>query len=281
MKGRLSDIKRIEIGDHDRYRNGIFVERVTLSEAFHFHWHGYYEIEYVTGGQGSERINGEEITLLPGVMHVVSPSDFHELIPQPSLSLIKICFDASDVDHVAVSAFSESTEKRLFCFTGEDKEHFDRLFLDAAFQTEKWGGSERYPQAIRRLLEGILLSASEYVPMAATRGEVSKTQNAVARVLPYVHANYMHTLSLSEVAEKMHFSAAYLSRCFHESMGVTFSQYVRNLRMELAARLLSNTDADVTDVCYEVGFSSPASFSNDFKKHFDMTPSEYRRRRKA
>ena len=45
MKGRLSDIKRIEIGDHDRYRNGIFVERVTLSDAFHFHWHGYYEID--------------------------------------------------------------------------------------------------------------------------------------------------------------------------------------------------------------------------------------------
>ena len=70
--------------------------------------------EYVTGGQGSERINGEEITLLPGVMHVVSPSDFHELIPQPSLSLIKICFHTSMQITCTRSLFPRLPKKCIF-----------------------------------------------------------------------------------------------------------------------------------------------------------------------
>jgi len=52
------------------------------------------------------------------------------------------------------------------------------------------------------------------------------------------------------------------------------------LRLEFAARLILNTDTEITDICYEAGFSSPQSFSNEFKKTYNLTPTEYRQKKK-
>ena len=58
---------------------------------------------------------------------------------------------------------------------------------------------------------------------------------------------------------------------------MTFVQYVKHLRIEMAAKLLANTDSDITAICYEIGYSSPASFSNEFKKAYKVSPTEYRK----
>ena len=278
MKGKIHEIKKIAISDHNSYQNRVIVERVLLDAPFGFHWHSYYEIEYVTGGSGEELINGELVSLFPGVMHVVSPADFHELLPTPSLSLIKICFDTADIDPSVLTALSVPTANRRFCFTGQKKELFDSLFFSIALQSEMLCGEADDPRMLRRQLETILLSAKKHDDRIE-RTPPSKKQSSINATLAYVQSNFTQPLSLVEVAAHLHFSPSYLSRSFHESLGISFSKYVRHLRMELAARLLLNTDSDVTDICYEVGLTSTASFSEEFKKHHGVPPGEYRRKR--
>ena len=113
--------------------------------------------------------------------------------------------------------------------------------------------------------------------MGENSDEAANEKRNISAALAYVHANFKKHITLKKVAEAVHFSESYLSRHFHESLGVTFSQYVKNLRMDYAKGLLLNTDTEITNICYEAGFSSPQSFANEFKKIYKMTPSEYRK----
>ena len=96
-------------------------------------------------------------------------------------------------------------------------------------------------------------------------------------MLQYLHTSFDGKITLKGVAEKFHFTPSYLSRRFHDVVGVTFVKYVKRLRLEYAAGLLLSTDAEITVISYEAGFSSPSSFANDFRAVYGVSPTKYRK----
>ena len=70
-------------------------------------------------------------------------------------------------------------------------------------------------------------------------------------------------------------SRAQLHRKMREMTGLSTSEFIRNIRLEQAARLLKEQKVNVTQVAYIVGFSNLAHFSTVFRKHFGVSPSEY------
>ena len=70
-------------------------------------------------------------------------------------------------------------------------------------------------------------------------------------------------------------SRAQLHRKMKEMTGISTGDFIRNLRLEKAARLISENKINVTQVSYDVGFSNQSHFSTVFHKHFGMTPTEY------
>lgn len=77
------------------------------------------------------------------------------------------------------------------------------------------------------------------------------------------------------LAEKVGLSRVQLHRRMKELTGISVGEFIRNLRLQQAARLLEKGDTTVAQVTYAVGFSNPTHFSSAFKKHFGVTPSEY------
>jgi AraC-like DNA-binding protein len=274
VKSKINEIDKINLCGHVNYHDAIAVEKKTLNKNFRLHWHNYYEIEYITDGSGKEILNGKEVEIHEGVLNVISPSDFHEIIVDSPLTMVKICFDISILDSTVFSEALNVLNGRLIRLGGKNKELFDSLFETVFLQNEIYGKSKLFSTVIKNSLCSILLSAAEYLRKNCDSTENEK-QN-ISAALAYVHANFKRHITLKKVAEAVHFSEAYLSRHFHESLGVTFSQYVKNLRMDYAKGLLLNTDTEITNICYEAGFSSPQSFANEFKKIYKMTPSEYR-----
>ena len=279
MKNKLYQIDKINISDHEDYANTVIVNKITLTKDFRLHWHNYYEIEYFIDGEGQEVLNGVITDIHPGVLHIISPSDFHEIKVTSPLTLIKICFDISDVDPTVFNGAADILNGKFCELLGKDKELFDALFHSALTQKEIYGTQSIYPVIIKKMLEVILLTASEHTRRTGNYA-TPKRHGEINAALAYIHANFKKRVSLVEMAEKLHFSPSYLSRCFHESIGMTFMQYIKMLRLEFAARLILNTDTEITDICYEAGFSSPQSFSNEFKKAYNLTPTEYRQKKK-
>ena len=275
VKSKINEIYKVNIKGHTNYYDAVAVEKKTLNNNFRLHWHDYYEIEYITDGSGKEILNGKEVEIREGVLNVISPSDFHEIIVDSPITMIKICFDISVLNSTVFSEALNILNGKLIRLDGQVKELFDNLFQTVYLQNEIYGKRKFFSTVIKKSLETIMLSAAEYVRENCD-GSINDKQNIKA-ALAYVHANFKRHITLKKVAEKVHFSESYLSRHFHDSLGVTFSQYVKNLRMEFAKSLLLNTDTEITNICYEAGFSSPQSFANEFKKIHKMTPSEYRK----
>ncbi|MFS0856636.1 response regulator [Paenibacillus taichungensis] len=92
----------------------------------------------------------------------------------------------------------------------------------------------------------------------------------------YIEENYMLELTLTSLAEQYNYNSTYFSEIFKEAAGISFIQYVTEVRMKHAIRLLKETQLTVWDVTELTGFRSPSYFSSKFKKMFNISPSDYR-----
>ncbi len=98
------------------------------------------------------------------------------------------------------------------------------------------------------------------------------------RVRDLIDRAYASPLDLAALARSAHVSESHFSRSFAAAFGVTPHRYLLTTRLERAKALLRDTDLSVTDVCWEVGFTSLGSFSTQFRRFVGASPSAYRAR---
>lgn len=100
---------------------------------------------------------------------------------------------------------------------------------------------------------------------------------SITRAARVIRERYQDPLSLGEVAREVGLSRERLSRLFHETLGITFSDYLKEVRLGYARRSLTETPSPVTDIAYASGFQSLSQFNRHFKTAEGMSPSAYRR----
>jgi AraC-like DNA-binding protein len=107
--------------------------------------------------------------------------------------------------------------------------------------------------------------------------DITSTSRDILRVIRYIDEHYADPISLSTAAERFAFSKPYLSRFFHEETGLTFTDYLNQIRIKQAIRLLKDFRLSIQILSQQVGFQTPAYFSRVFKRQMGVTPQEYRR----
>lgn len=204
-------------------------------------------------------------------------------------------------DPVAVAVKSGNLEVAL----KEIKEFFQQLRLkmyemsvSKTYTTElfmaiirqcKGEAMENYLYQLKNLLKmGYLEQVQEFIEEIATRvtkgnyEQIITTHNRlITKTLTYVQENIAEeNLSLKWLAtEKLFINVGYLSKLFIRETGEKFSHYLTRIRMEKAKELIKENDEDlVYEVARQVGFgNNPQYFSQLFKKHTGLTPSEYKK----
>lgn len=101
---------------------------------------------------------------------------------------------------------------------------------------------------------------------------------AVRRAVDYLHAHYKEQIGLPDAAKAADLNPAYLSFLFKQELGIGFSSYLLDLRMECAKALLWGTNGKIKEVAREAGFNDYHYFSRAFKKLNGCSPVEYRRK---
>lgn len=93
----------------------------------------------------------------------------------------------------------------------------------------------------------------------------------------YMHLNFsMSDLTLDKVASKVNVSPNYFSSLFNQEVGMTFIEYLTDIRMETAKNYLRGSNRKITEIGFLVGYQDSHYFSYIFKKTQNCTPSEYR-----
>jgi AraC-like DNA-binding protein len=150
-----------------------------------------------------------------------------------------------------------------------------RGFEAAYFQTRVV--TKKHYESVLRLLavfaEHLATISNQMLLMALTA-----ESPMVAKVRAYVAARQREALCLDEVAHEVNMSAAYFSKVFRRTTGLTFTEYLARERTESAKQMLLNFNARVSEVAYAAGFQSLSQFNRVFHRIAGETPTCYRDR---
>jgi AraC-like DNA-binding protein len=106
--------------------------------------------------------------------------------------------------------------------------------------------------------------------------KLSETER-MQKVYEYVSKNFKDTIKLSDIAEKVNMSEAAFCRYFKKRTNRSFVDFVNEIRIGNACKLLSQNTLNISGICFESGFNTISNFNFHFKKIVGKTPSEYAR----
>lgn len=104
-----------------------------------------------------------------------------------------------------------------------------------------------------------------------------KHKDIIYKAINYMKRNFTGKLTLEDTAQHVGFSPTYFSKIFKDEMGVTFNNYLGNLRVERSKILLLSGELSVGDVCAAVGFEDQSYFIKVFRRYTGVTPGKYRK----
>ena len=141
-----------------------------------------------------------------------------------------------------------------------DNEKFDTLWDDAA-------------DSLSELLNWIFWSVGE---ISKHLGSADTRQDKLSEITEYIRNNLSHELTRQELASRVHLSQSALARMFKNGTGMTLTEYIFNLRLETAKRLLQTTSIPIGEAAEKCGFRNYSYFYTRFKDAVGVSPSEYR-----
>lgn len=101
--------------------------------------------------------------------------------------------------------------------------------------------------------------------------------SVVDEVKFYLDINYAEKIKLQDMAKSFGIHPNYLTRIFHETYGISPKQYIMDLKLKKARRLLTTTELSVSVIASSLGFDDQLAFSKVFKKEYSVSPTEYRK----
>jgi len=96
------------------------------------------------------------------------------------------------------------------------------------------------------------------------------------QIVRYIKQHYSENITIEDMAEELHLSRSHLSRIFKQILKSSFTECLHNERIEAAKQKLRETDMKITEISFDVGFSTPSYFMKIFKQKTGITPSMYR-----
>ncbi|MDP4133190.1 MAG: AraC family transcriptional regulator [Bacillota bacterium] len=106
----------------------------------------------------------------------------------------------------------------------------------------------------------------------------SNRRHIIDSIISYIHSHYKDSsLSNDKICESFHYHSYYINSLMKVYTGKTLHSYLDKVRVEEALKLLSLTDKSISEISFEVGFSSHDSFCYSFRRVTKTTPSKYRK----
>ena len=256
-----------------------------------FHWHDFMEISFVRAGAGTYQIEDKTFRVEPGDIIVINNTERH-----------RVTYDERRPLHETVLHFSpellaggkgsggmDQGSLQLFRYNGAAFVNKPRLSdgtrraarrLIREIRNEYAGRKPWFELLIRaKLLELVsLLLRESGMRKPESRAAVAARRRTIARleqILSWLRANYMHAVSLAAISRQFSMRPSYFSDFFRKSLGVTFTEFLMQLRVHEAARLLEDGRMGSTDAAFACGFNTTASFYRAFKRVMGANPGEW------
>lgn len=257
------------------------------------HRHNYIELSYVYSGECHQIVNGKQITMSKGEVSLLDTNVLHSIEPAGEDDIIVNCLmNKSHLDNILMGRLS-----------GNDL--LSSFFIRAIYQSSDFNDyilfkSDR-SEKVAHLMEAVLC---EYYDKSLCSDEVinsymiiifsellrifekeTNTQNygalkntKVSDIILHVQNN-CKTATLTSTAEHFHFHPNYLSSTIKKFTGRKFTDILQEAKLKKALILLKSSDISVSEIASDVGYENTNFFYEIFKRYYDCTPTEYRKKK--
>jgi two-component system, response regulator YesN len=156
----------------------------------------------------------------------------------------------------------------------------DQCIISVGKVVEQLFEIKRSVDAAKELLKYENYISGNVLTEERLKKEYKPSQSAadmMEEALDYIRSNFKTDLGVEKTAEQVGLSVSYFSLLFKQKTGLTFLDYLTNVRMEYACLFLQNTDLKTYEIAEKVGYTDQRYFSQVFKRKMKKTPSEYRK----
>ena len=236
---------------------------------FHFqpHFHSRFEFSYAKEPITVE-VDGAVYHLEAGDLAVMFPNRIHAYHGGGASTVV-----VAGLESCGAFAETLSAGLPLSPLIPAEKVHPDVPFALASLEAEM---RKESPSKSAEILLQLILS--RILPELTVEKDKSRDgENLAGRVTGYVAEHFREDLSLSSVAAVFHVSKYHLSHVFSSKIGMGFSAYLGQIRVDFAASLIRTTTRSLTDIWLAAGFDSQRTFNRVFRAAFGVSPSEYRK----
>ena len=253
------------------------------------HRHEFFEICYIYSGSGYQHVNDKTSYVQRGDLIIIGSEDVHAFEPDGSIGVLNCLiapqflsdelsgkFGAYDI--LSLSLFQDFNIIHdvvpVVSFTGKRFFEIENILdsMEREFSQKETG----YITALKGLLQFLFVIIFRQLRESDNNRVAPSFEKIAPEVLKYVEENYDRKISLTELAQNSFYNASYFSKIFKESFGKSLMQYINELRINEAVRLLEMGNLSVEEVAARVGYSDRKQFYKVFKKRTGKTPGEFK-----
>ncbi len=263
---------------------GIDTSRHILSAPTIPHDHDFFEIAFVTGGEGVHVSAGGEQKAVRGDGWILAPGAWHAYRDCRDLEVCNCCFAGLLLERDLAALRHDAGANHVF-FQGplalERRGIIAFSSPDPIFDSWKalHGASTPLIRIARLLL--FLGELATYLP-TPHRAPLEKTQHpAVTEAMQLLESDMEEGWTLKMLAGQLHLAPGYLARVFKEATGLAPIAWLHRVRCERAAQLLLQSNLPVAEVGTSVGWADPNLFARRFRAAYGISASNYRARFRA
>ncbi|WP_282938489.1 AraC family transcriptional regulator [Paenibacillus sp. RC67] len=252
----------------------LYEMRHSDGEIMQEHHHDIHQILYVLDGKGKVTLDGRSFDFEQDQGVVIVPRTNHSILSGPHMTVLVLEFDEAILDESVREAllhvrFSHSKLVRLNGFGGKELRQLTRKML---FEQSRETLLNTLANTL--YLSELLLLLVRYQP--ASEASVVNSLRA-EKLRHYIDTHYFEIVSSDDISTKLGVSTRHLNTIFKEFYQMTPLQYLTEVRMRLAQKMLAETDKDIAAICFEIGFETLSTFYRTFKSSIRMTPNNYRK----
>ena len=260
---------------------------ITFAEPWEIPWvvppdeRDDYEIHFMEKGKGRFYVGGREYPVVKGDMIILHSMEGNSFIPDESpfriiftTFKIKACKNIEKAGRLKSLLGCDNLIKLTNYQNAQELLH--RMHKEMLFK------SESYMVRLKLLLGMLVASMSDqYTGSNSTEGMgFNANRNAnelINRVTIYLQENYGTDITLADLGRFVNLHPRYLCTLFRQIRGKTVSEFLREIRLEKAKRLLLYTSLSMTEIALETGFNSSQYFSRIFSQQEGIDPRTFRR----
>lgn len=255
--------------------------------SYPLHWHDEMELIYISGGQGMITIQSHSYLVKTDDMIIVPPQMIHsiEQYADSQMAYFNILFQFSLLHYSVNDACYEKYFKPLYCHT-----RLPSLYLNVETELNRLmrphimyliENRKKCDAGDELMVKSNLFAIMHYInqystPASGAELSLKNNYDKLKNLLVYIQSNYNRSITVRDAAAICGFSPSHFMKLFKELTGKSFSQYVIDYRLEIAARQLIETTDKIIDLAENVGFHNVSYFTRAFHSKYGETPSAYR-----